>query len=89
MAHPLAGEVIVVNNASSPLAWESPRVLVLQQDANIYVNAAGNLGVREFAFPLLAILHDDILFASSLLDHVARYLTVLGVEMIGGGPSAS
>lgn len=44
MVHPLVGEVIVVNNASSPLAWESPRGRVLQQDASIYVNAAGNLG---------------------------------------------
>ena len=43
-AHPLVGEVIVVNNASAPLSWESPKVRVLHQEANIYVNAAWNLG---------------------------------------------
>ena len=46
-AHPRVLEVLVINNAPEPLVWDSPKVRVLQQAENIYVNPAWNLGARE------------------------------------------
>lgn len=73
-AHPLVLEVLVINNAPEPLSWVSPKVRVLQQAENIYVNPAWNLGAREARGEYLAILNDDIRFGDEVFDLVARAL---------------
>lgn len=87
-AHPRVLELLVINNAPEPLAWDSPKVRVLQQAENIYVNPAWNLGAREAQGKYLAVLNDDILFDPSLFDHVHRWLTLPGIGIVGGGHHA-
>lgn len=60
--HPLVHEVLVINNAQQPLTLNSPKVRVLQQEQNIYVNPAWNLGAREARGEYLAIVNDDVIF---------------------------
>lgn len=73
-AHPLVREVLVINNAREPLPWVPPKVRVLQQAENIFVNPAWNLGAREARSDYLAIINDDIQFDDGLLDYTARIL---------------
>lgn len=73
-AHPLVEEVLVINNHTSPLPFAHPRLRVLQQEQNIFVNPAWNLGAREARGDLLAIVNDDVLFEDEALTHAARIL---------------
>lgn len=66
--HPQVHEVLVVNNARTPIRWGSSKVRVLQQEANIYVNPAWNLGVREAVGEYAAIVNDDVELHPYLLD---------------------
>ena len=72
--HPDVGEVVVINNASNPLPIHDPKVRVLNQASNIFVNPAWNLGVAEAREPLVAILNDDIQFADEALTYAAALL---------------
>ena len=78
-ANPRVLEVLVVNNASTPLVWESPKVRVLQQQRNIYVNPAWNLGAREARGEFLAVVNDDVRFDDVAFDLAARGLRWFGV----------
>ncbi|MEV7100382.1 glycosyltransferase family 2 protein [Micrococcus luteus] len=78
-AHPRVLEVIVVNNAPTPLSWESPKVRVLQQERNIFVNPAWNLGAREASGEFLAIVNDDVRFDDAAFSLAARGLRWFGV----------
>lgn len=84
-AHPLVVEVLVINNASSPLRWESNKVRVLQQSENIYVNPAWNLGAREARGEFLAIINDDVRFDDAAFSVALRGLRWFGIV----GPAAS
>lgn len=81
--HPRVLEVIVINNASAPLQWASPRVRVLQQGHNIFVNPAWNLGVREARGRLVAIVNDDIEMPNSLLHLASELLSRPWVGLVG------
>lgn len=78
-AHPLVFEVLVINNSPRPLVWESAKVRVLQQERNIYVNPAWNLGAREARGDFLAIVNDDVRFDDVAFDLAARGLRWFGV----------
>lgn len=67
-------EVIVINNAQTPLTFASEKVRVLDQPSNIFVNPAWNLGVRESEAEWLSIVNDDVLFDSGIFDYVAKVL---------------
>ncbi|MGY5318351.1 glycosyltransferase family 2 protein [Neomicrococcus lactis] len=86
-SHPLVAEVLVINNAPQSLNWDSPKVRVLQQDGNIYVNPAWNLGAREAQSRFLAIINDDVRFSDEVFDQAARVLDRGRFSMIG--PSES
>lgn len=73
-AHPDVLEVIVVNNAQQPLDVEAENVRVLQQEVNIFVNPAWNLGAREARGRFLAIINDDVRFQDEALAHAAEIL---------------
>ena len=83
-AHPLVGEILVVNNASTPLGIEAGKLRVLDQGGNIFVNPAWNLGAREARCELLAISNDDIAIDADLIDRAAARLDAGGVGIIGG-----
>ena len=72
--HPTVREVIVVNNHPDPLDFGRENVRVLQQERNIYVNPAWNLGVREARAEYLAIINDDVLFDPVVLDVAAEFV---------------
>ena len=84
-AHRLVGEVIVINNAPAPLTFIDPKVRVLQQEQNICVNPAWNLGASVAREPLLIISNDDIAFHPRVIDAAARMLR-LPVGVIGPNP---
>ena len=87
-AHPAVLEVIVVNNAAAPLAWDHAKVRVLAQGENIYVNPAWNLGAREAKGEVLAILNDDISFDRLPFDEVCRWLANPLIGLIGAHASS-
>jgi glycosyltransferase involved in cell wall biosynthesis len=74
LAHPSVEEVIVINNATEPLNISDPRLRVLDQTENIYVNPAWNLGAKEARAALLAIVNDDVQFDDEALTHAAKIL---------------
>lgn len=84
--HALVGDVIVINNATNPIAYEHRKLRVLQQARNLYVNPSWNLGVREAREELLVISNDDISFSPQVIDMVARSLR-LPIGIIGPHPS--
>lgn len=86
-AHPLVAEVLVINNATGPLHWPSPKVRVLHQERNIFVNPAWNLGVREASAQWLAIVNDDVRFDDDVFDYVAKLLRRGCYGIIGPDPS--
>lgn len=72
--HDLVGEVIVINNAQTPLSIEHPKVHILQQSENIYVNPAWNVGASEAKEELLIISNDDIEFDAELISTVHKFM---------------
>ena len=81
-AHRLVGEVIIINNVVEPLPFEHPKLRVLQQEGNIYVNPAWNAGAEAAREDLLIISNDDIWFNPSLVDTVEKFLR-LPVGIVG------
>lgn len=71
---PLVGEIVVINNAGTPLSYHSPKLRELRQDANIFVNPAWNLGAEQARFEDLCFVNDDVRFDVNLLNHVRRVL---------------
>lgn len=76
-------EVLIINNSPSPLRFRSPKVRVLQQQDNIYVNPAWNLGAKEARGDLLAIINDDVLFDDAALAYSAKLLTRRPIGIVG------
>ncbi|KAB1639190.1 glycosyltransferase family 2 protein [Pseudoclavibacter terrae] len=71
---PLVLEILVINNVQEPLTNYSSKLRIIQQDENIYVNPAWNLGARQARGDLLAIVNDDVSFDEEALEHAARVL---------------
>lgn len=67
-------EVLVINNAPTPLVSDLPKVRVLEQGGNIFVNPAWNLGAREASGDYLAIINDDVLFDPAVFDYCRTVL---------------
>lgn len=73
--HPRVAEVIVINNAPEPLPFgELAKVRVIQQQTNIFVNPAWNLGASLARGPLLLISNDDILISPRTVSAMAAAL---------------
>lgn len=87
-SHPLVVEVLVINNALDALEFASDKVRVLDQEKNIFVNPAWNLGAREAQGEYLAIINDDVIFDPAAFDVVARKLSRGRVGIIGPDKTA-
>lgn len=75
------GEIIIIDNkpSSNNLKVSSPKINILAQSQNIYVNAAWNLGVSKAKYENICIANDDILFDQmDLLPFIEKHLS-LGV----------
>lgn len=79
----LVGEIIVINNAPKPLAVASKKMRVLDQDENIFVNPAWNLGAEQARFPWLAILNDDVVLGRDFFARAAWLFRTRRVGMVG------
>ena len=86
--HPRVSEILIINNEQRPLAWDSPKVRVLQQSENIYVNPAWNLGMLEAREPYLCISNDDIYFDPKIIDYAAKVLDKGKYSLLGPSTSA-
>lgn len=86
-AHPLVAEVVLINNAPDALTVHHPKVRVLNQESNLFVNPSWNLGAREAQCQYLIISNDDIAFSPRVIDAAARALR-LPIGIIGPDPSA-
>lgn len=82
-AHPRVLEILLINNAPQPITWEIAKLRVLDQEENIFVNPAWNLGAREARGDYLAIINDDVLFDSALFDYAAKTLSRPAVGILG------
>ncbi len=92
--------LIVIDNApasrpADALPPDHPKLLLLEQSHNLYVNQAWNLGMAQVEDPeaVVAILNDDILLPESVLARLQRHPWLAG-DVIGllpepaaGGPA--
>lgn len=84
--HPLVAEIIIINNADFEVPFTYPKMRILEQESNIFVNPAWNLGVTEARSEWVAILNDDIEFDEDLFQIAARQLRrgVIGIVGVDG-----
>lgn len=80
------GEIIIIDNEPSKrlMVPEDPKITILEQDQNIYVNPAWNLGVSLAKEDYLCILNDDIYFdvdfGFSLASSFMGYADCIGIH---------
>lgn len=72
--HHLVLEVLIINNAPESIQFSHPKITVLQQEKNIYVNPAWNLGAEYARGDVLAIVNDDVIFDAEALTTAAKIL---------------
>lgn len=85
---PVIGEIIIINNdvKSTPLhsVLNNPKIKMLNQKENIFVNPAWNLGVEASSNNLLCFLNDDVIADIKLFYKINEWLTdemgVVGVR---------
>ena len=77
--HELVGEVIIVNNqvenTPSLSTLSHPKIVMLNQEGNIKVNPAWNLGAKVAKFDKLCFCNDDIVFDTKLFDRIYDRVT--------------
>ena len=76
---PFVGEIIIIDNNPSGknLKVSSPKITILSQEHNIYVNPSWNLGVSIAKYENICIANDDILFDQmDLFPFIAQHLSL-------------
>lgn len=75
-------EVIIIDNSPADRPqFQLPKVKILEQVENIYVNPAWNLGVRNAQHELICLCNDDVAFNPSIFNAAEEHLndsTVVG-----------
>jgi len=86
-------KVIIIDNSPASrrglgvnLESLSPKLLILEQDKNIYVNKAWNLGVSHCSSSLIAILNDDI-FVRPIVFEFLSLIDWNNIDLVGLGAS--
>lgn len=76
-AHPLVGEVIVIDNTleGGNIQEEIPKLVYIEEKQNTFVNPAWNKGVAIAKYDKLMFLNDDIITDFSLIDKVYDHIT--------------
>ena len=75
-------EIIIIGNAPNPAPFSCDKVRILEQPANIYVNPAWNLGVKNSNHPNLIIINDDLLISSNMIDFMSR-VNLSNIGLVG------
>lgn len=77
--HPLVGEIILIDNkkenANNDLLKSLTKLNYLQQEQNIFVNPAWNLGAQVASYDKLFILNDDCLVNIVEFDKIYDFIT--------------
>ena len=76
--HPLIKEIIVINNDVSRTPKEISKydkIVMLNQEQNIFVNPAWNLGVTKSNTDHICLLSDDVIFDPIIFDFMHDKLT--------------
>ena len=60
-ADEVVDEILIINNIEKELKTNIPKVKILQQEKNLYVNASWNLGISCIKNNIFLIINDDIL----------------------------
>lgn len=84
--HQLVGEVLVISNKPSPKLPKFSKVKILQQEHNVGVNPAWNLGVEFSKQDNILLLNDDLLFDFGILKKVRNILEDSFVGVVGLDP---
>lgn len=79
IAHPLVGEVIIIDNnrierPDHPVL-RNPNVVVLDFGRNIFVNPAWNIGVLGAAYDKVVVANDDIIYDTRVFNRIYDYIT--------------
>lgn len=79
IGHDCIGEVLIIDNRKEnrPKAQilSHPKIRILEQEKNIYVNPAWNLGVREAKYDNICFLSDDVIADSRVYYEADKFLT--------------
>lgn len=65
---PQVKEILIISNSAPTIQLDHPKIKVIQQEQNIGVNPAWNLGVSLASYDNLLILNDDLIFDLSFID---------------------
>lgn len=69
------GEIIIIDNNSQyhlNVTKYYPKVHLLQQQVNIFVNPAWNLGVRKSKYDNICICNDDVNFSTQIFEYIEK-----------------
>jgi len=79
VAHELVGEVIIINNEVNNTPTLSvlrhPKIVMIDQETNIMVNPAWNLGVEIAKYNKMCFCNDDIVFDVRLFNKIYDRIT--------------
>lgn len=87
IGHDCIGEVIIIDNRvenrPKTEVLNHPKVRMLQQEKNIFVNPAWNLGVKEAKYENICFLSDDVIADSRVFFEADKFLTNCSDENLG------
>ena len=69
------GEIIIIDNAPTDFFYDNKKVVILQQEENLYVNPSWNLGVEESDYDKFIIFNDDIIIPYSFIFQLEEWIT--------------
>jgi glycosyltransferase involved in cell wall biosynthesis len=86
---PFVGEIILIDNDKSkrpPQITSTSKLRIIEQEQNIYVNPAWNLGVKIAKNDSIALINDDINFNPNIFEVInSEVLDMFGIIGMGEG----
>ena len=80
---PYLGEIIIINNSCDDISNDMDNVIIHTPPKNLYVNPSWNLGVTLSKYNKFALLNDDILISTNLLESACNFLDTPNIGLIG------
>lgn len=80
---PYVGEILLIDNNKSNRPAQinnTDKITILEQEENIYVNPAWNLGVEKSKFENICITNDDLIWDVRVLEFISQviYVGIIG-----------
>lgn len=80
-------EIIVINNTTEMFEYSNPKVRILSQGKNLYVNPSWNLGVKEAKTEYVALINDDLIvpnnICTAILEKMDDNIGIAGIDTTG------